>query len=168
MIRSTTAPPHRSTGRSWRRPSGRCGGSLPPRAPKTNAPRTTGDQDRPNGSSRVSATSAVPRTTYHVPRTTYHVPTPTPRALVSETKGLHRVLTLRDVTLFYIVAVIGPRWIGNAAAAGPSSILLWALACLGMFIPSAFTVLELSTRYPEEGGIYVWARETFGEFAGFM
>jgi amino acid transporter len=87
---------------------------------------------------------------------------------VSETKGLHRVLTLRDVTLFYIVAVIGPRWIGNAAAAGPSSILLWVLACVGMFIPSAFTVLELSTRYPEEGGIYVWARETFGEFAGFM
>ena len=87
---------------------------------------------------------------------------------MSETQGLHRVLTLRDVTLFYIVAVIGPRWIGNAAAAGPSSILLWGLACLGMFIPSAFTVLELSTRYPEEGGIYVWARETFGEFAGFM
>ncbi len=86
----------------------------------------------------------------------------------AETKGLHRVLTLRDVTLFYIVAVIGPRWIGNAAAAGPSSILLWGLACVGMFIPSAFTVLELSSRYPEEGGIYVWARETFGEFTGFM
>ena len=86
----------------------------------------------------------------------------------AETKGLHRVLTLRDVTLFYIVAVIGPRWIGNAAAAGPSSILLWGLACLGMFIPSAFTVLELATRYPQEGGIYVWTRETFGEFAGFM
>lgn len=85
-----------------------------------------------------------------------------------EQPGLHRVLTLRDVTLFLIVAVIGPRWIGNAAAAGASSILLWLLACVGMFIPSAFTVLELSTRYPEEGGIYVWTRESFGEFAGFM
>jgi amino acid transporter len=81
---------------------------------------------------------------------------------------LRRVLTLRDVVLFYVVAVVGPRWIASAAAAGPSALVLWALACLGMFVPSAFTVLELSTRYPEEGGIYVWTREAFGEFAGFM
>jgi amino acid transporter len=29
-------------------------------------------------------------------------------------------------------------------------------------------VLELSSRYPEEGGIYVWTKAAFGEFAGFM
>jgi glutamate:GABA antiporter len=81
---------------------------------------------------------------------------------------LKRVLTLRDVVLFYVVAVVGPRWIASAAAAGPSSMVLWALACVGMFIPSAFAVLELSSRYPDEGGIYVWTKSTFGEFAGFM
>lgn len=70
--------------------------------------------------------------------------------------------------MFYVVAVVGTRWIASAAAAGPSSIFLWVLACVGMFIPSAFTVLELSSRYPEEGGIYVWTKAAFGEFAGFM
>ena len=30
------------------------------------------------------------------------------------------------------------------------------------------TVLELSSRYPEEGGIYVWSKRAFGPFAGFM
>jgi amino acid transporter len=29
-------------------------------------------------------------------------------------------------------------------------------------------VTELSTRYPEEGGIYVWARKAFGDFHGFV
>jgi amino acid transporter len=31
-----------------------------------------------------------------------------------------------------------------------------------------FTVLELSSRYPDEGGIYVWTKHAFGPFAGFM
>lgn len=81
---------------------------------------------------------------------------------------LRRVLTLRDVVLFYIVAIIGPRWIASAAAAGPSSLVIWVLACIGMFIPSAFAVLELSSRYPEEGGIYLWSKEAFGEFSSFQ
>ena len=29
-------------------------------------------------------------------------------------------------------------------------------------------MLELSSRYPEEGGIYLWSKKAFGEFAGFM
>jgi amino acid transporter len=29
-------------------------------------------------------------------------------------------------------------------------------------------VLELSSRYPEEGGMYIWSKKAFGEFAGFM
>ncbi|HEX7919140.1 MAG TPA: APC family permease, partial [Gemmatimonadales bacterium] len=81
---------------------------------------------------------------------------------------LKRVLSLRDVVLFYVVAIVGPRWIASAAAAGPSSLVIWALACLGMFIPSAFCVLELSNRYPEEGGIYLWTKEAFGEFPSFI
>jgi amino acid transporter len=88
--------------------------------------------------------------------------------VTSPAPQLRRVLTLRDVIMFYVVAVVGTRWIASAAAAGPSSIFLWVLACIGMFIPSAFTVLELSSRYPAEGGIYVWTKEAFGEFAGFM
>ena len=35
-------------------------------------------------------------------------------------------------------------------------------------MPLVFTVLELSSRYPEEGGIYVWSKRAFGPFAAFI
>jgi amino acid transporter len=42
------------------------------------------------------------------------------------------------------------------------------LAWCGFFLPLAGCVLELSSRFPQEGGLYVWTREAFGEFAGFL
>jgi amino acid transporter len=39
---------------------------------------------------------------------------------------------------------------------------------LGFFVPLAATVMELSSRYPQEGGLYVWVREAFGDRAGFL
>ncbi len=81
---------------------------------------------------------------------------------------LRRVLGFRDLTLFYIVTTLSPRWIATAAAAGPSALVIWVIAALGLFVPLVFTVLELSSRYPEEGGIYVWSKRAFGPFAAFM
>ena len=45
--------------------------------------------------------------------------------------------------------------------------MVWVAALFGFFIPLAACVMELSSRYPEEGGIYVWTREAFGDFSGF-
>ena len=73
-----------------------------------------------------------------------------------------------DVLLFNVAAVLGPRWIAAAAHNGTSSISLWVLAATLFFLPSAFVVVELSTRFPSEGGLYVWAKEAFGEFHGFL
>jgi amino acid transporter len=75
---------------------------------------------------------------------------------------------LRDTALFLVVAVASPRWIATAAAAGPSALVIWVIALATFFVPLAFAVLELSSRYPDEGGIYVWTKRAFGEFAGFM
>ena len=74
----------------------------------------------------------------------------------------------RDLLLFYLVTGFTVRWIGTAAGAGPSSILIWLLACLAFSVPLIVTVLELSSRYPNEGGCYVWSKRAFGEFAGFI
>ena len=82
--------------------------------------------------------------------------------------GLKRALGFRDLTLFYIVSALSVRWVATAAAAGPSTLLIWILALLGFFIPLAGCVLELSSRYPDEGGLYVWTCEAFGPFAGFI
>jgi amino acid transporter len=84
------------------------------------------------------------------------------------TQGLRRVLTFRDLFLFYMVTGFSLRWIATAGAAGPSAIVIWLVAALGLFVPLVFTVLELSSRYPEEGGVYVWSKRAFGPFAAFI
>ena len=84
------------------------------------------------------------------------------------TENLKRELGFRDVILFYIVSGLSLRWIATAAASGQSAIAVWLFAWVGFFLPLAGCVLELSSRYPQEGGLYVWTREAYGEFAGFM
>ena len=81
---------------------------------------------------------------------------------------LRREMGFWDVLLFNIAAVLGPRWIAAAAHNGTSSISLWILAALFFFVPTALVIVELSTRYPVEGGLYVWSKEAFGEFHGFV
>jgi len=81
---------------------------------------------------------------------------------------LRRALRFRDLAAFYIVTGLSVRWVATAAAAGPSSLFVWAVALLGFFVPLAASVFELSSRYPQEGGLYVWARACFGDFAGFL
>ena len=84
------------------------------------------------------------------------------------TTRLKRALGFRDLVLFYVASGLSLRWIATAAAAGPSAITIWITALLGFFVPLAACVLELSSRYPEEGGLYVWTREAFGPFSAFI
>ena len=81
---------------------------------------------------------------------------------------LPRVMGFWDVMLFNIVTVLGPRWIAAAAHNGTSSMTLWVLAAFLFFVPTALVITELSTRFPEEGGLYAWSKDAFGEFHGFV
>ena len=81
---------------------------------------------------------------------------------------LKRELGFRDLTLFYIVSLLTVRWIASAAASGPSSIAVWLLALFAFFVPLTASVLELSSRYPQAGGLYIWTQHAYGDFAGFM
>ncbi len=81
---------------------------------------------------------------------------------------LRRAMGFWDVVLFFVAAVVGLRWIATAAAVGPSSLVVWLIAFVAFFVPLAFTVVELSGRYPEEGGLYIWVKRAFGDFAGFL
>lgn len=89
-------------------------------------------------------------------------PNPTPKSQLRKTMGFW------DVLLFNIATVVGPRWIAAAGHNGTSSISLWILAAVLFFVPGALVINELSSRFPEEGGLYVWAREAFGPFHGFI
>ncbi|MGH7679647.1 MAG: APC family permease [Gemmatimonadaceae bacterium] len=82
--------------------------------------------------------------------------------------SLKRVLTLRDLVLFNLVAVIGLRWLATSAKAGPAALVLWLLAAVFFFVPQGLAVVELSRRFPEEGGIYAWTKRALGERHGFL
>jgi amino acid transporter len=81
---------------------------------------------------------------------------------------LRKTMGFWDVLLFNIATVLGPRWIAAAGHNGTSSISLWVLAAVFFFLPGALVINELSSRFPEEGGLYVWSREAFGDFHGFI
>jgi amino acid transporter len=74
----------------------------------------------------------------------------------------------RDLMLFYVVVSLNVQWVQKAAVAGPSAVVIWIGACLLFYVPLCFAVLELSSRYPDQGGIYVWTCRSFGRFTGFL
>ena len=82
--------------------------------------------------------------------------------------ALKRELGLRDVTFFAITCMVAPRWIPAAAHAGPGSVTLWVLGALLLGAPLAVTVGALAVKYPEPGGLYLWARRDFGPWHGFL
>jgi amino acid transporter len=84
------------------------------------------------------------------------------------TAGLRRELGYRDLVLFSMAGVIGTRWIAAAARSGPSAVTIWILGTIFFFVPQAFAIARLSARHPQTGGLYVWTRESFGEWHAFL
>lgn len=81
---------------------------------------------------------------------------------------MKKTMRLWDIVLMNVTAVIGLRWIPIAASYGASSILMWIFAACMFFIPLGFVSSELATAWPDEGGIYVWVNEAFGEKPAFI
>jgi glutamate:GABA antiporter len=77
-------------------------------------------------------------------------------------------LGLTDLALTQILFIVGLPWIGVAAKQGPSHVVLWLLAILLFYIPSAVVVIYLNKIMPLEGGLYQWAKLGFNETIGFL
>ena len=91
-----------------------------------------------------------------------------PSQKTETTAHLRKTMGFWDVLLFNIATVLGPRWIAAAGHNGTSSISLWVIAAVFFFVPGALVINELSSRFPNEGGLYVWSKEAFGDFHGFV
>jgi len=85
-----------------------------------------------------------------------------------EQPHLKRVLGRRDLVLLFVVAVFNLNVLPSIAANGGVTIWLWLIALLMFFWPQGVAVIELAHRYPGEGGVYLWAKEVFGDFHGFL
>jgi len=81
---------------------------------------------------------------------------------------LIRALGRRDLVLLFVVAVFNLNVVPSIAANGGVTIWLWIISLLLFFWPQGIAVIELSHRYPGEGGVYLWAKEVFGDFHGFL
>ena len=92
---------------------------------------------------------------------------PPRRERIAPIRGLRRAMGLWDVTFFFVLAGTNLQWVATAAAAGPSSVAVWVIGFFAMFVPLVYVVVGLSSRYPQEGGLYVWSKIAFGDFAGF-
>jgi glutamate:GABA antiporter len=67
-----------------------------------------------------------------------------------------------------VVAVFNLNVVPSIAANGGVTIWLWLVSLVLFFWPQGIAVLELAHRYPGEGGVYLWAKEVFGDFHGFL
>lgn len=85
-----------------------------------------------------------------------------------KTPELHRALGTVDLVLLNVAAIVGLRYLSIAAQIGPSSLTLWLLGLITFLIPSALTVLELSSRMPGEGGMFLWSEAAFGDLHAFI
>jgi amino acid transporter len=73
-----------------------------------------------------------------------------------------RVMSLWDITLFTVSAMLVIDQLTASASIGPSVVGWWLLAFVVFLVPSAFITAELATTYPSQGGLYVWIHKAFG------
>jgi amino acid transporter len=73
-----------------------------------------------------------------------------------------------DLVLLFVVAVFNLNVVPSIAANGGVTVWLWLISLLLFFWPQGIAVIELAHRYPGEGGVYLWAKEVFGDFHGFL
>src|SRR5467141_2155711 len=85
-----------------------------------------------------------------------------------EAPHLRRVLGKRDLVLLFVVAVFNLNVVPSIAANGGVTVWLWMISLILFFWPQGIAVIELAHRYPGEGGVYLWAKEVFGDFHGFL
>jgi amino acid transporter len=81
---------------------------------------------------------------------------------------LQRQLRLRDLVLAQVLTVVGSSWVGIAAGVGRAQFTVWLLAFVLFYAPMAVAVYFLNREMPLEGGLYEWARRSFGDAVGFM
>jgi glutamate:GABA antiporter len=85
-----------------------------------------------------------------------------------DTRSLVRALGVADLTWLYLVAVVNMNVMPVIAVAGPRVVWLLAAAILLFFVPQGISVIELAEHLPGEGGLYLWTKDSYGDFHGFL
>jgi amino acid transporter len=74
-----------------------------------------------------------------------------------------KTMGIFSMTLFAVSAMITLDTVATSSALGVQSITLFILFAIVFFVPYGLVAAELGSGWPEEGGIYVWVREAYGQ-----
>ncbi|PKL57752.1 MAG: amino acid permease, partial [Methanomicrobiales archaeon HGW-Methanomicrobiales-5] len=75
----------------------------------------------------------------------------------------NKVFGLASMILFSVSAILVGDTIASSAAMGVQGLTFWIALGVLFFIPYGFITAELGAAWPDDGGIYVWVREAFGQ-----
>ncbi|HZL64023.1 MAG TPA: amino acid permease [Thermoleophilia bacterium] len=74
-----------------------------------------------------------------------------------------KTMGIFSMTLFAVSAMITLDTVATSSALGVQSITFFILFAIIFFVPYGLVTAELGSGWPEEGGIYVWVREAYGQ-----
>jgi amino acid transporter len=77
-------------------------------------------------------------------------------------------MSVFSLVMINVIAVDSLRSLPAGAEYGFSLVFFYLLGAIFFLIPVALIAAELSTAWPETGGLYVWIREAFGKKTGFF
>ncbi|CAH0538981.1 APC family permease [Vibrio marisflavi] len=79
-----------------------------------------------------------------------------------------KALSVFSLVMINVIAVDSLRSLPISAEYGLSLIFYYIAGAIFFMIPSALAAADMSTGWPQDGGIYVWVREAFGKKAAFV
>lgn len=77
-------------------------------------------------------------------------------------------ISLSTLVLLIVASVGSIRTLPTTAIFGGSLVFFFFLAALLFLLPISLISAEFSSRYPEEGGVFNWVKNAFGEKAGAL
>ncbi len=77
-------------------------------------------------------------------------------------------ISVFSVAMITMTSVDSIRNLPGSSLFGSHAIFFFILVGICYFIPVALVCAELSTTYPEQGGVYLWGKKTLGRNFGFV
>ena len=81
---------------------------------------------------------------------------------------MQKKISLFSLVLLIVAAINSIRTIPITACFGESLVFFFLLSAVIFLVPVALVSAEFSSRYPEQGGIFHWVRQAFGEKIGVL
>lgn len=85
-----------------------------------------------------------------------------------QTHNRARVLSVFSLVMITVTSVDSVRNLPTTALFGTQLITFFIVASIIFLIPTALVSAELATALPQQGGVYVWVKNAFGERFGFL